>query len=116
MNLAHQVRKTILELASEDAHGSWELWGAVQQDALQGTESLDTLKKVFLEEIEVLIKEKKMVSFHHEESTNLYKEVPLDISRLWFELEHAKNPQTDAYYWFGASETGKEEDRRLRSQ
>lgn len=115
MSPAHQIRMVILELVSEDAHGSWELWGAVKQDVLRDPEDSVTLMDSFVREIELLFNEGKIISLHHRASDNSYEQVPLDISQLKFEVDHADQPSPDLYYWFEVSEEGKIEDRKLRN-
>src|SRR5262249_33561965 len=103
-----KIRAHILELCSEDAHGSWEFWA---QD--KTAEELNAIASAIAE----LMGEKKLEALEHKVN-GPYTNVLFDITRLRNELEHSRmlNIDPDAFYWFSATEEGKKEDQILRGQ
>jgi len=108
-----KIKSEILELCSEDAYGSWELWW----NGSFGIPSskIDDFRKDFIDIVESLVKEEKLIPFHHKDIGGSYIKVPFERLRLEFETEHSSPPDPDTYYWFEATEDGKKEDMALRS-
>lgn len=105
------IKSTILEISSEDAYGSWELWWAVSSES---KDSHDLLKKELITVIENLLKEKKLEVFRHAVGGE-FKAVQFDPTRLRYELDNASTPDPDHFYWFATTELGEKEDMDLRS-
>lgn len=105
------LKKLILELTSEDAYGSWELWRTVK-DKLNAEK--ENLNEMFLQTIKKLIDDGELLAFHHKQNGS-YDETSLDVRRLMTEIEKSANPDPETFYWFGATKKGTEEDLRLRS-
>ncbi len=105
MNVLEKKRE-ILELCSEDAYGSWEFWS----DAKNKTEAE---AGVIVQAIQELVSEKLIVPT---EGTYVkghsYQEILLDADRLTHEvmLSIPFTVDPDTFYWFYATEKGKEQD------
>jgi hypothetical protein len=113
MQLDDKIKRTILELASEDSYGSWELWGAVRQETAAADEV--TLRNKFAEILNELIAASKLKALKYNSADGTYRECALDGTRLRYEIEHADNPDRDEFYWFGTTEKGEKEDLARRS-
>ena len=116
MDLDKQIRLTILELTSESEYGSWELWGASNQDTADMHPDKKVLHDKFINTIEVLIKENKLVALSYKQKDHSYTPVVLERARLEFEMDHADKPVHETFYWFESTEMGKEEDQILRRE
>ncbi|MBX4197793.1 hypothetical protein KW782_00460 [Candidatus Parcubacteria bacterium] len=112
--LEKKIKSIILELASEDYYGSWELWGAVNQDTVSMQPTRDDLKETFLSLIETLIQTKKLLVVSHK-FKGPYNPVEYDRQRMEYEIDHAGKPDSDTFYWFWTTDEGKKEDIKLRS-
>ncbi|MBP9669163.1 MAG: hypothetical protein KBE09_02640 [Candidatus Pacebacteria bacterium] len=108
-----KIIETIIELASEDAYGSWELWGSVKQDSADG--DTPELRKQFLDATEELVRDDKLSVMHHKPPQD-YPLVQLERSRLEHEIEHSGEPDPDNYYWFKTTKKGEEEDIAARKE
>jgi hypothetical protein len=106
--LEKKIRFSILDLAEEDAYGSWELFGGVKQDIADIFDE-NTLRTEFLNIIETLIKEKKLIALSYKDVNKKYTEVVFDRSRLEFEIKNTDKIDGDTYYWFEATEDGVKE-------
>ena len=115
MELDKQIKLKILELASEDSYGSWELWGAVNQHTSGMNVEDEVLREQFLSIVETLVREKKLVAELHKFKES-YDPAEFNRSRLEFEMDNAGKPEPDSFYWFYATEEGKKEDVTLRSK
>jgi hypothetical protein len=89
------IREKILELCSEDYYGSWELWWAVS--------SLPESERDFIEAIEQLINEGKIVS-KIQGADEKFLTVPFSRKRLEEEIRSNLSPDPDTFYWFGTPE------------
>ncbi len=98
-----EIRAEILELLSDDAYGSWELWWSPNK------ERPNTTYKQFVDVVEALIKERKIKALSYKSSDHAYKDVPFDRSRLEYEFEHNLEPEPDGFYWFEITEEGTKE-------
>jgi hypothetical protein len=90
-------RAFILELCSEDAYGSWELWAGKTKTVLEIIQITQIVSE--------LIKEKKIITLEND------KEVPFEVSRLENELKRSAVSDVDAdnFYRFWATDSGKKE-------
>lgn len=92
-----EIKSLILELCSEDAYGSWELWWKVSADI--SSVPPNTLREQFIDAVEELINEQKVVASNHK-GNGAYEEKVFDRPRLTFEIENADKPVPDSFYWF----------------
>src|SRR5215216_4870990 len=113
MELEQQIKLSILGLASEDAYASWELWGTVNQDTANMQVGKEVLREKFLDIMENLAKEKKIIAFDHKESDNSYIPAVFNRERLEKEMKQANEPNPDTFYWFEATDEGNKEYRSL---
>lgn len=111
MNL-REIKSIILELSSEDAWGSWELWRNISAD--RPDKELASIQKKFMDVIKNLVDEKKIIALKHilKES---FDEVIFDPKKLEYEINNADKPDPYSFYWFETTDTGKKEDIELRS-
>jgi hypothetical protein len=107
MKTTDQIKKGILELCSESEHGSWEFWSD------RDNKSAEECEQIFSALVS-LVNEKMIVPTEHKHVTDQsYKEVPLDAVRLKNELTLSMKPNNvdpDSFYWFCATDKGKETD------
>ncbi len=101
-----KIRFSILDLAEEDAYGSWELWGGVRQDLAKDSLNEEILATQFLNIMESLIKEKKIITLLYKNINHQYTEISFNKERLKFEVENMDKIDGDTYYWFEATESG----------
>jgi len=104
-----EIRYLIVELTTEDAWGSWELCWSVSAEARE--RGVADVREQFMQIIQALIDEKKIVALKHP-TPKEYLEVVFDPKRLAFEVENASTPDSDSFYWFEATEEGKKEYER----
>jgi hypothetical protein len=105
-----QIKRDVLESCSEDTHGSWELWwGSEKKDPATETE----LKKLFVEAVDQLVREKKIKAVHHGPWASpdaKYTEATYDRARLEYEIDHSLKEtglDPDTFFWFDLTEDGK---------
>jgi hypothetical protein len=115
MKTEDQIKKIILELASEDAYGSWELWRAVAQDMEDDEMNQEDLKTLFLGAVENLIEEKQLSSLHYSQIENTYTATPFEKAQLKTEIEQQEKLDPETFYWFETTTSGAEKDREIRS-
>ncbi len=113
--LEEKIKSIILELASEDSYGSWELWGAARQDTSQMRPKEEDLRKVFLSIIENLVQEKKLLTESHK-LNGPYIPIEYSKQRMEYEMDHAGEPDSETFYHFWTTDEGKKEDIILRSK
>ena len=90
------MRSRIIELCSEDAYGSWELWWSL---GVKKTEKRDSFCDRFIEAVQGLVSEGKIVALRKDEH-NQFSVVPLDPDRLSYELQNSHNPKPLEYFCF----------------
>lgn len=109
-----KLTSTILELTSEDAYGSWELWWNIS--AHVSKDEFSTLRDEFISVVSLLVQEGKIRTLNLKHGgKESYSPVVLVKERLKFELDHVDDPNPSEFYWFEATEEGEKEDIRLRS-
>ncbi len=106
-----KIESRILELCSEDAHGSWELCVANENDLIE--------KSIINQSIANLVKEKLIVAIEYESiKDQTYKTVAFDVQRLTHEISisfEGNYVDRESFYWFSATEKGKQCDAQVRS-
>lgn len=98
MKIAEMIRVLVMELCEEDDYGSWELWCSSKAE-FPG-HSTEEIQREFLDVIQNLIKEGKIVSKKHLPDGECVP-TPFNAGRLKREMEDAKRPDRDKFYWFG---------------
>ena len=93
---AEYIRSRIIELCSEDAYGSWELWWSL---GAKKAEQWDSLCDRFIQAVQGLVSEGKVIALRKDEH-NQFSVVPLDGDRLRHELQNSDDPKPFEYYWF----------------
>ena len=88
----------ILELTSEDDYGSWELWWRVTQ--LHKGEDSGSLTGSFVATIENMISRGILKAKRRKPSGQL-QPVKFSAAELRQQIEQAKTPIPDQFYWFG---------------
>jgi hypothetical protein len=84
-----EIKISILEACSEDAYGSWELWWGIKPKT---QDNIDQLKKDFIDNVDELIKEGKMIALHHRSwdgKENIYTKATFKRERLEYEVDHS---------------------------
>jgi hypothetical protein len=95
------VRSRIIELCSEDAYGSWELWWSL---GAKKTEERDALCDHFIGSVQGLVNEGKIIALRKDEH-NRFSVVQLDRDRLSYELQNANHPKPSEFFWFDVVNT-----------
>jgi hypothetical protein len=95
------VRSRIIELCSEDAYGSWELWWSL---GAKKTEKQDALCDRFIEAVQGLVREGVIIALRKDEH-NQFSVVQLDRDRLRYELQNADHPKPSEFFWFDVADT-----------
>jgi hypothetical protein len=93
---SERIQSRIIELCSEDAYGSWELWWSL---GAKKAEERDSLCDRFIEAVQGLANEGKVISLRKDEH-NQFSVVQLDRDRLRYELQNSDDPKPFEYYWF----------------
>ena len=108
-----KIKINILELCSESEHGSWEFWSNKE------VKTKEEGKNIF-QAIASLIKEEEIIPVEYENVTDhSYKKAVFEIDRLRTEIDKSisiENVDSKTFYWFIATEKGKEEDILNRGQ
>lgn len=107
-----EIRGAILEDASEDAYGDWEIWWGISGKL--DTDTKEKMLPLFVQVMAQLVAE-NMISFMEHKSDGPYVPAIFSAERLEAELRHADNPDPDAFYWIEATQLGKNEDIKLRA-
>jgi hypothetical protein len=105
-----KIRTEILELCAEDAYGSWEFWENAQN-------KIEEEARLITEALCSLVANKLVEPCEHKAGGD-YLPVSLNPERLLNEvtLSMSKNKiSPDNFYWFTATELGKQQDIRNRS-
>jgi hypothetical protein len=95
------VTSRIIELCSEDAYGSWELWWSL---GAKNAEERNALCDRFIEAVQGLVREGVIIALRKNEH-NQFSVVPLDGDRLRHELQISDDPKPFEYYWFDVANT-----------
>jgi len=107
-----EKRKHILELCSESEVGSWEFWS--------GQDKTEVERDQIFQAIMNLVREKKIYPIEYATiADRSYKEASLDAVRLKDELNRSMkshNVDPRSFYWFLATDEGKDEDLDLRKR
>ena len=90
------MRSRIIELCSEDAYGSWELWWSL---GAKKAEEQDSFCDRFIEAVQGLVSEGKITALRKDEH-NQFSVVPLDPDRLRYELRNSDDAKPLEYFWF----------------
>lgn len=109
----HKIEKIILELASEDAHGSWELWSAITQEL--DNQEVARVRKLFQQVVGNLVVANKLTVLK-KKSERGFVPALLDPARLAEELTRVDHPDPSTFYWFASTELGESEDLANRSR
>jgi hypothetical protein len=94
----NNLEKDILELTSEDDYGSWELWWRVSQ--LHKDENESQFIGSFVEALENMISRGTLKAKRKTPSGKL-RSVEFSAAELRREIEKAKTPNPNQFYWFG---------------
>lgn len=95
--MKNNFESKILELAAEDAYGSWELWWEISANITD--ESKEIVRRKFIDTIKELVEAKKLDVYNHKAMGD-YQQVSFDSQRLEFEIENSNAPNPDEFYWF----------------
>lgn len=100
-----KIKRNILEICSEDAYGSWELW---DNDSPRDQQHIE----IIIHAVQEMIENGLIVSEEYLSSNNTYKAVPFTTERLEKELKLAIKGEVDSdtFYWFYATDKGQELD------
>jgi hypothetical protein len=109
---SQQIKSKILELCSEDAHGSWELFWSVSKGL--SSQSKQELVLQFVQSVEDLINDKLIIPLRYSEG-GAFTEVVFDRRKLSNDLELSDAPNPEALTWFEATVDGRRLDASLRS-
>jgi len=90
------MRSRIIELCSEDAYGSWELWWSL---GVKKAEDRDSFCDRFIEAVQGLVSEGKIVALRKDEH-NQFSVVQINPDRLSYELQNSDDPKPLEYLWF----------------
>jgi hypothetical protein len=93
---SERIQSRIIELCSEDAYGSWELWWSL---GAKEAEERNSLCDRFIEAVQSLVREGKIIALRKAER-NQFSVVQLDHDRLRYELRNADHPKPIEFYWF----------------
>jgi hypothetical protein len=91
------IKETILDLCSEDAYGSWDLWWAVRAEFSEVDRP--QAHRDFVAAIGQLVKEGKIASVKYVEG-GPFEPVIFDEKRLDREVQQADSPNGKEFYWF----------------
>jgi hypothetical protein len=104
-------RMYILELCSESECGSWEFWSSRENKT-------DAECEQIFQALITLVRDGKIFPVEHATVIDQsYRPVPLDEARLKDELQRSMKPYNvdqNLFYWFLATEEGKEDDLSYR--
>jgi len=90
------IRSRVIDLCSEDAYGSWELWWSLGP---KETETLVVLRDQFVLCIQELIADGTLLALKKSDH-NLLSVVALDVERLKYEIQNSSRPVPLDYFWF----------------
>ena len=90
------MRSRIIELSSEDAYGSWELWWSL---GTKKAEERDTLCDRFIGALQGLVNDEKIISLRKDQH-NQFSVIPLDLDRLRYEFRNSDDAKPLEYFWF----------------
>jgi hypothetical protein len=90
------MQSRIIELCSEDAYGSWELWWSL--GAMEAEERNSSCNR-FIETVQSLVREGKIIALRKDEH-NQFSVVQLDRDRLSYEIQNSDDPKPLEYFWF----------------
>jgi len=110
---AQKIKKIVLELSSEDAHGSWELWSASSQGL--DRQEIVRVRELFQQVIGDLVVANKLVVFK-KKPENGFVPTLLEPAKLAEELKRVDHPDPNTFYWFASTEFGAREDLANRSR
>ncbi len=102
-----EIKEEILELLSDDAYGSWELWWS------PSGERPNTTYKQFVDVVGILVDEGMVKTLSHKSADNSFTDVTFEKSRLEYEFEHNRKPEPDTFYWFELTELGRTERQKI---
>jgi hypothetical protein len=100
-----RIQSRIIELCSEDAYGSWELWWSL---GAKKPKERDSLCDRFIEAVQDLLNEGRVIALRKDEH-NQFSVVQLDRDQLTYELQNADHPKPSEFFWFDVANT----ERRL---
>ncbi len=92
------ILSKILELASEDDYGSWELWWSVRREPCGLKE--EKLRRRFVDVIDDLVQKGQLLTKAKGTDGNFHI-AKFDRLRLLNEIYRADQPDPDGFYWFG---------------
>lgn len=92
------IKANLLELCSEDDHGSWELWWNASAEVPED-QVLD-LKNRFLDVVSELTSAGKLIAKSHCADGNITP-TQFDREKLAREIDASGDPDPDSFFWFG---------------
>ncbi len=94
-----EINADVLELCSEDDHGSWELWWHISAEVPE--EQIPALKHVFLDVISNLVSSGNLIAKVHS-TDGIITATEFDREKLARELDSAVDADPDSFFWFGS--------------